>query len=426
MTHTATVQGAAARPRRTVLLASLGGALEYYDFVLYGIFTKEIGQAFFPAADPLTSQLASFLVFAVGFFARPIGGLILGPLGDRFGRRGVFLFSMLVVSLSTLAIGLLPGYASWGVGASVCLVLLRVIQGFCLGGELPGATAYAVEAAPRHPGLACGVVFALVNSGVLAAALVSLAINLALPPAEAGAWGWRIGFMIGGGLGLVAMFARRALEESPAFTALTEKPSRHPFIDLFKGYPTAVLIGVGVMAATAGFNGLLFAHMRAHFSGLGYDQKTVSLAQNVCLLVGSISLVAFAALGDRIPRRRILRTGAVLMLFLAWPFYIALANKSFDLVTAFALAGVVSALFNGTFAAVAADFFPTRVRYTGIALVMNLSFTLFGSLAPYIVTYGQKATGDTTLAGPYLMVCAAVTLVCSLLAKRWEGRLAER
>ncbi|MDH4064113.1 MAG: MFS transporter, partial [Acidobacteriota bacterium] len=159
---------------RIVFLASLGGTLEFYDFVIFGIFAKDIADAVFPSANPIASLMASFATFAVGYLARPVGGIVLANYGDRYGRRTVFLWSVFVMSGATLGMGLVPPFAQWGVAASVLMVLLRLIQGFCLGGELPGALTYVVETAPRIAPFVCGVVFACVTMGVAVATGVSL------------------------------------------------------------------------------------------------------------------------------------------------------------------------------------------------------------------------------------------------------------
>src|SRR5678815_4726324 len=199
---------------RMILLASLGGTLEYYDFVIFGIFAPQIGRAVFPSEDPLVSLMVTFTTFAIGYLARPLGGLVLGRLGDKFGRRGVFLASIFVTSAATLGIGLVPTYESWGIAASVLVVLLRLTQGFCLGGELPGAITYVVESAPRMAPFVCSVVFGFVTLGV---ALVGSRV---LPPTEAALYGWRVAFITGGLLGLASFWLRRSFEESPEFTEL--------------------------------------------------------------------------------------------------------------------------------------------------------------------------------------------------------------
>ncbi len=414
-----------AQVRRTILLASLGGALEYYDFILFGVFAKPIAQAFFPSSGELAGLVKAFLVFAVGYLARPLGGAILGRLGDRYGRRGVFLTSLMMVSLATLGMGLLPGYRVLGPLAAVGMVTLRVIQGLFLGGEVPGATVYAVETAPQRPGLACGVLYAFINTGVLAAALVNLGLNNALPGPAVADWGWRLGFGLGGVLGFIAVLARGALNESRGFEDLGDKISRRPFIEALKANPGAIFIAIGVMAATGAFNGLLFAHMPAFFTGaLRYPAKDVALAQNLALVCGTVSLFTFGVIGDRIPRRWIVRAGALAFVLLAWPFYRAMAGHSFNLMLGLSLAGIVSGLCNGTFAALASDLFPTRLRFTSLALALNISFSVTLGLSPLIATTLAAKTHDLAAPAYVLMAAAALTFFASFFTKRREGHIA--
>src|SRR4249919_1532542 len=186
------------RGNRIVLLASLGGALEFYDFVIFGVFAKDIADAIFPNPTPLISLMVSFAAFAAGYLARPIGGIVLSHFGDRYGRRRVFLISIFVMSGATVGMGLVPPFATWGAAASVLVVTLRLVQGFCLGGELPGALTYVVETARRQAPFVCGVVFACVTMGVAAATGLSLVLRTSLPPALMNAYGWRLAFVLGG------------------------------------------------------------------------------------------------------------------------------------------------------------------------------------------------------------------------------------
>src|SRR6266446_3584370 len=179
-----------------VLLASLGGTLEFYDFVIFGVFAKDIADAIFPNPTLLISLMVSFAAFAAGYLARPLGGIVLSHFGDRYGRRRVFLASIFVMSGATFGLGLVPSFATWGPAASALMVVLRLIQGFCLGGELPGALTYVVETAPRHAPLVCGVAFSCVTMGVAAASGVSLALRTWLPSAVMTTFGWRVAFLL--------------------------------------------------------------------------------------------------------------------------------------------------------------------------------------------------------------------------------------
>src|SRR4029077_18790583 len=249
------------RGNRIVLLASLGGALEFYDFVIFGVFAKDIADAIFPNPTPLISLMVSFAAFAAGYLARPIGGIVLSHFGDRFGRRRVFLVSIFVMSGATFGLGLVPSFAVWGPPASVLMVVLRLVQGFCLGGELPGALTYAVETAPRQAPFVCSVVFSCVTLGVAAAAGLSLALRTWLPAPLVAAWGWRVAFVLGGLGGLLSFVLRRSLEESPEFVRMKALASRHPFREVLRSHLGRVAVGVSGLAATAGFNGLFFAHI---------------------------------------------------------------------------------------------------------------------------------------------------------------------
>ncbi len=294
---------------RIVLLASLGGTLEFYDFVIFGIFAKDIADAVFPSASPIASLMASFAAFAAGYLARPIGGIVLSHYGDRYGRRKVFLWSVFVMSGATLGMGLVPSYALWGVAASGLMVLLRLVQGFCLGGELPGALTYVVETAPRIAPLVCGVVFACVTMGVAAATGVSLSVRTFLDPEMVPLYGWRIAFVLGGLGGVLSFVLRRSMEESPEFARMKGLASRQPFGDLLRTHTKQVLVGSAVLAGTACFNGLYFSYLPAYLSAvLKYDPRQAIFSQTagVLALAGGILLVGW--LGDRIPPRYLLRS----------------------------------------------------------------------------------------------------------------------
>jgi MFS transporter, MHS family, proline/betaine transporter len=410
---------------RVIILSSLGGALEFYDFVIYSMFAQYIGAAFFPAANPLNTLLLSFTVFAVGYVARPVGGIVFSHFGDKYGRRRVFIVAMLMMSLATVAMGLLPTYAQWGAAASVLMVVLRLIQGFCLGGELPGAITYVVETAPKKAGFASGFIFFCVNSGVALASVLSLVVHRMLEPAEVSAWGWRIGFLVGGALGLISFYLRLSLEETHEFKEMksTSATSKRPMVDLFKTQPSTVLVGIAALTATAGFNGLLFAMPAFLPNVMGYTALEAIEAQNIGLAVLSVGLITMAWLGDRMPRRWILGFGSLLLMLLSFSFFNAAADHSVNLILLFVLAGVAASFCNGPMAGVIADLFPTRIRFSGIAVSFNLAFSIFSGVAPLAAAYLVKATGSPAAPAYYMTVCAAITFLSTLVLKRYDGRI---
>ncbi len=410
---------------RVILLASLGGALEFYDFVVYSQFAQYIGRNFYPNDDPTVSLVVSFSVFAVGYFARPLGGIFFSHIGDRIGRRRVLIITILTMSAATAGIGLLPTYADWGITASILLVALRIIQGFCLGGELPGAISYVVETAPRRSGFSVGIIFFCVNTGVALAALLNLIVHETLTVEEIGSWGWRIGFLVGGGLGIISFFLRLRLEESREFSRIraVAGASAVPFAELMRTHATAVVVGVGILAVTAGFNGLLFAMPAFLPQTMGYPAVAAIEAQNVALALISVGLLLVAWLSDRVSRKALALTGSTLLMLLAWPFFKAAQDRSADLLALFALAGVAASFCAGTVIAIAADLFPTRIRFSGVAMSYNLSFTFFSGLAPVVATLLARNTGIPATAAYYMIGCALLSFIAALVMHRYDGRI---
>ncbi|MEZ5289974.1 MAG: MFS transporter [Vicinamibacterales bacterium] len=409
---------------RIVFLASLGGTLEFFDFVVFGVFARDIAEAIFPAATPLVSLMASFGAFAAGYLARPIGGIVLSHYGDRFGRRTVFLLSLFVMSAATFAMGLVPTYAAWGIAASALMVSLRLLQGFCLGGELPGALTYVVETAPSYAPFVCGVVFSCVTLGVAAATGVSVGVRTWLPPDRVAELGWRIAFMIGGAGGLLSFVLRRAMEESPEFARMKALAARHPFKEVLQAHRSPVVVGILVIAATGAFNGLFFAHMPAYLSSvLGYGAREAVAAQTLGVLVHAAAILAVGWMADTIAPRLLARAGSLALVVLAYPFYAALVGKSLGPAPLLVAAGLVAALVNGTFAALLTDLFPTRVRFSGVALSFNVAFTLFSGLTPLVATSLIERLGTPTAPALVMIVTGLVTLAATVPHPRHGGHV---
>lgn len=409
---------------KIVFLASLGGTLEFYDFVVFGVFARDIAAAIFPAASPLASLMASFAAFAAGYLARPIGGIALSHFGDRYGRRAVFLWSVFIMSAATLGMGLVPTFAVWGVAASATMVLLRIIQGLCLGGELPGALTYVVETTPRIAPFVCGLVFTCVTLGVAVATGVSVAVRSALSPELVASLGWRIAFIIGGLGGVLSFLLRRSLEESPEFSRMRSLAVRRPFIEVLTTRPMHTLIGICTLAGTACFNGLFFSHLPAYLSTvLKYDPRQAVVSQTAGVIASALAIATVGWIAERVPPRHLLRAGVMLLAIGALPFYRGLESHSVGLTTALILAGICAGLTNGSFAVLLTDLFPTRVRFTGVALVFNVAFTLFSGLSPLVATTLIRELG-TPAAPAYLMIgCAAVALLGSVGVGRYGGNV---
>ena len=411
---------------RMILLASLGGTLEYYDFVIFGIFAPQIGRAFFPSQDPLVSLMVTFTTFAIGYLARPIGGLVLGRLGDKFGRRGVFLASIFITSAATLGIGIVPTYAAWGIGASLIIVLLRLTQGFCLGGELPGAITYVVESAPPMAPFVCSVVFGCVTLGVALGTTIALIVGNVLTPADAAVYGWRIAFVVGGLLGLASFWLRRSFEESPEFAELKrlEAASKEPIGELLRTHPGQIVVGIAAQSVTAVFAGLFFAYMPAYLTAVSkYDASTAVYAQTYGVVLHAMLIVAVGWLAGHYPPYLLLRIGAVILALGAYPFYAALSAHTVNIIVLMTIAAIAGALVNGTFAFVTADLFPTRIRFSGVAVVQNISQTAFGGTAPLVATALVRNLHSPVAPALVVIACGVVTCAGSFYAARRAGQV---
>lgn len=416
--------GESKRSWKTVILASLGGSLEMYDFIIYGVFAAEISRQFFPGTDPLVSLIGAFGVFAIGYASRPLGGIILSSLGDRYGRRVVLLISVFAMSVSTVAVSLTPGYATIGIAAPILLVVFRFSQGFFLAGELPCAITYVVEEVPERGGFVTGIVIFCAISGILMATLVNLGIHSALPPAAVDAYGWRIAFGLGGFIGFASYWVRASLEESQEFQKMRSHASKRPFRQLLASHPIQIAVAVGVASIVNGSNSLLFVVLPSYFARvLHYDADSLSIAQNAGIASMAVSLFLFARLSDSVPSHLIHRAGACLMLLGSFPLYEALISHHISLLAGFVLMGIAGGFVSGTYGFLLADLFPTQIRFSGVALSLNLATALFTGMTPLIVTQLLRMTGSLTAPAMYAAAVAAIAIFAGIFIKRYSGNI---
>jgi MFS family permease len=304
------------------------------------------------------------------------------------------------------------------------MVALRLVQGFCLGGELPGALTYVVETAPRIAPFVCGVVFACVTMGVAAATGVSFSLRTLLPPEYVPVLAWRIAFILGGLGGILSFVLRRSLEESPEFARMRSLASAQPFRELLRTHTTPVVVGCAVLAGTACFNGLFFSHLPAHLTAvLHYDARQSVFSQMVGVIASVVGIFVTGWLGDRVPPRYLLRLGVALLAVLAYPFYAALDTRAVNLTLLLSVAGLLAGLTNGSFACLLTDLFPTRIRFTGVALVFNISFTIFRGIAPLLATTMIRETGTVTAPALLMIACGLLALVGSVWIERYGGHV---
>lgn len=401
---------------KTISLASIGGGLEFYDFIVYGIFAKYIASTFFPATDPNMSLVAAFAAFAIGYLARPLGGVIVGHLGDRFGRKGAFTLTLIAMTCATLAMALTPSYAAIGPAATVIFVALRFFQGCCVGGELPGAITYVVETAPRRAGLACGLMFLCVNTGSLLANGASSLLHALLSVETVQVYGWRIAFGIGAILGVFGFFLRSSLRETEAFRALGQHQiARIPALDVIRRHWPHVLIGIGIVSINQALIATLNVAMAPFLMQVaGYENALAANAVSLSIAVLSLGILLFGFASDFVPRQFIYLAGTITVALGAYPFYAIIISHSANIYLLFALGGSVCSLIAGTFGAIAAELFPNRLRLSGLAISYNLSAAMIGGFTPLIVSWISASSGDKAAPGIFLVTLACVGIASGL------------
>ncbi|GAA0717669.1 MFS transporter [Dokdonella soli] len=380
---------------RTLALSALGGALEFYDFIIFVFFTNAIGQLFFPPDTPdWLRQLQAFGLFAAGYLARPLGGILMAHFGDRSGRKRMFTLSVFMMAIPTLLIGLLPTWASIGYAAPLALLGLRILQGAAVGGEVPGAWTFVAEHVPdRRVGFACGTLTAGLTAGILLGSLIATAINTHFSADEVLAFGWRIPFLVGGVFGFLAVFLRRLLSETPVFE---EMRRRH---ELVRGLPLkVVLAGYGRAVV---FSMLLTWLLTAAIVVVILMTPTLiqklfaiaparALAANsVATLFLSIGCVVFGVLADRIGALRALKIGCVALLLATYALYLGLARMPDALFALYAVAGFCVGVV-GVIPVLLVRAFPPPVRFSGISFAYNVAYAIFGGLTPLFVTVLMK------------------------------------
>ena len=417
------VHGIGKDTRRRVITASfIGNFVEWFDYAVYGYLAATIAGAFFPNQDKQTALLATFAVFAISFFVRPLGGFVWGQIGDKVGRRNALSLSILIMSAATFAIALIPGYNTIGVWAPVLLLLVRVVQGFSAAGEYAGASAFLVEYAPANRrGLYAAVVPASTAAGLLLGSLLAAMLSLVLSPEQMQDWGWRLPFLLAAPMGLIGRYIRTKLEDTPAFRALTDedKAIKAPVAALFRAHWKSLLLAVGAVLLNAVGFYVILSYMPTYLTTeLGFGATESFFATTIALLtyIGFIFLTGLAS--DRFGRKRVLLSASVLFILLTVPAFMLLDTGNFlVIVLVQVLLGGMLTLNDGTLPSFLAELFPTRVRYSGFAVSFNLSNALFGGTAPFVATLLIGMTHSKLAPGWYLMAAAVVSLAAVLCAR---------
>ncbi|AGT93333.1 MFS transporter [Rhodococcus sp. WS1] len=412
--------------KRAVKATMLGNAMEWFDFGVYAYLATTIGKVFFPDASGSAQLLSTFAIFAAAFIVRPLGGLFFGPLGDRIGRKKVLATTIILMAGSTFAIGLIPSYESIGIAAPILLVLLRLLQGFSTGGEYGGASTFVAEYAPdkRRGFFASFLEFGTLAGYVAAAGIVTI-IQTVVSAEDLLQWGWRIPFLIAGPLGLIGLYLRLRLEETPAFQMMeqaeersladesTGKKLRETLVDNWRPLVLCIVLVATYNIAHYG----LLSYMPTYLTNtLGYDESHGLVLMIIVMIVMMMGISYVGKFSDRVGRKPLLLSGFIGFFVLSLPAYLLIGIGNY--VTVFlglAILGGLLLLFVGVFPSVLPALFPTGIRYGGLAIGYNLAVSIFGGTTPLVLTALESATGSNLVAPMYMMIAAVIGGIAVLM-----------
>lgn len=402
--------------KKVVISGMIGNALEWYDFALYGHFVMILSKLFFPTTDPYMATLATYAAFAAGFIMRPIGAIVFGYIGDKYGRRTSLSASILMMAIPTACIGLLPTYESIGIWAPILLVIIRLLQGASIGGEFSGCIAFLVEYSPmKKRALVGSASMVSLCAGMLLGSIVATSVSKLMPEAAFESWGWRVPFLLGMLIGLVGIYVRLSLHESPVYLEAKEhnKLSKQPLREVIRTYSKELLVAIGMyLMVTVPFYTFTIFVKNLMSANLGYSYSD-SLMVNLLSITLAMFLMPFSAwLSDQYGRKPVMLYTTYAMIVLIYPIFWLLTSGGYEQALMSQLIfAVLVGMYMGPVPAALVELFPTRVRFTGVALSYNISAGIFGGSAPLMGTWLIQQTGRTDAVAMYIIVFALITLV---------------
>jgi MFS transporter, MHS family, shikimate and dehydroshikimate transport protein len=405
--------------RRVALSVLIGTTIEWYDFQLYGAAAALVfAPLFFPTVDPVAGTLLAFSTFAIGFGARPLGGIIFGHFGDRIGRKKMLVISLTMMGVATFLIGLLPTYASIGVWAPILLVFLRLLQGFGVGGEWGGAVLTAVEyASPKKRGLFGSLPQIGVPAGLLLSTLAFLSVS-GLPDEQFKAWGWRIPFLISIVLVGIGLFIRLKLTETPVFERVRERrtEARVPLVLAVRTYPLQIVLAIGSIISTGAYYYVVYAYALSYApTAKTFTRNEMLVAILVSAFVAACALPVFGALSERFGRRRMILIGLAAMAVWIFPTMLAVDSGNFaSLLVVYLVGAILFSVSYGPQATYIVEMFDARVRFSAASTSFQIGVLLGGALAPIIAAALVAGTGSVVSVAIYVCLVSLLSLVCVL------------
>lgn len=421
--HAAGAARTKSKTGRLAAASSIGTALEWYDFTVYNIMAALVfNHVFFPSFDPLVGTILAFSTYAVGYVSRPLGGFVFGHLGDVAGRKAVLIITLVIMGVTTALMGLLPGYAVWGIWSPVLLVALRFVQGIALGGEWAGAVLLSMEHGDANK-RGRNASFAQVgpSCGTLIGTVFITLVTVMMSADQFQAWGWRIPFLLSLVLVIFGLWLRRGVEETPTFVAMQEqeKTTHTPLKEVFVNYPKQLLIAGGSRIGSDVLYALVVVFTLTYVTTvLQLPRPLALMATMLGAIVNAITVPMFGALSDKWGRRPVYITGALLAVVWSFLFFVLLDSSHPVLIVLAVIGGLlIHAMMYGPQAAFVTEQFPGHVRYAGSSLAYTLAGIVGGGFAPLIITMLFKEMGSTLWVSLYVIFALAITLFALWKAK---------
>ncbi|GAB3670827.1 MFS transporter [Salinisphaera aquimarina] len=413
--------------KRAVSAAAMGNALEWFDFGVYSYMAGTVGHVFFPSHSGTASLLASFAVFAIAFVVRPLGGFFFGPLGDKIGRNKVLATTIIMMSAGTFVVGFLPSYQTIGIWAPILLIIARLVQGFSTGGEYGGAATFICEFSPddRRGFMGSWLEFGTLAGYSLGAVLVT-GISLLLTAEQFSDWGWRLPFLLAGPLGVFGLYLRLKLKDSPAFEEMKEQaeevdsPLRTILVDNLR--LMMLCIGLVLILNVAYYT--VLTYLPSYLTEVLHMDASRSLVFLVATMLVMMCVIGFVGkLSDRVGRKPVLIGACIGFIVLSYPaFWLLSVGTLLTTIIGLAILGGLVVLLAGTMPSTLPAIFPTRIRYGGFAISYNISTSLFGGTAPFLITWLISTTGNNFVPAYYLMLAAAVAIAPIMMIPETAGR----
>lgn len=409
-------------PRRVLAACSLGTILEWYDFSVYAYLAPVLAPLFFPHEDKVISIVLAYSVFAIGFFVRPLGAVLFGHFGDRVGRKKVLIYSIILIATSTALIGVLPTYSQAGKLAPILLIILRILQGVTIGGEVAGACSFVIESTQNERrGFATSLIWACSGVGILFSSIIVSAVTFFMAPAELSGWGWRLPFLLAAVTGMAGYYFRKNTSESFQFVRMqiSDKTVRFPFVESIKKFKVEMLLTSGLYVSSAMITYLVSVYMPIYASktiGLPFSQ---TMAVNTVIMTCMVLLVpVFGYYSDIFGRRKILMIASILLSICAFPLYVFITRGSLiNLVVAQALLALIGSAYQGAITRTVLEMFPANVRYSAVGFGYNLAYSLFGGTAPVVAVCLINRLNFNSAPGLYLAAGALISFFSACYLK---------